>query len=281
MSGKVGMAIDVSSLRAAAIQLFFGKPINFEMALSDAKNLNIINLSNSRVKLTDLGAMFVSLNIQQSFEANSEQKRMLSENLAAMHISNGSGGYRRGGQPVRGLECPHSDEPLYILDDAGLAEISAASKLVSKNGMSESELETHLAETRLYGAVAEEFVLAWEIKRLKDLGMVKEADFVRRVGNLDVTLGYDIESFTLRGGTPDRFIEVKCTKTPFLKFYWSRNEVEQARRLGDKYFIYFVWLNSEGKPEGNPEIIENPSRTVFEDKDRFSVSFGTIVVSGV
>jgi hypothetical protein len=63
-----------------------------------------------------------------------------------------------------------------------------------------------------------------------------------------------------------------------MRFYWSSHEVEVAKKLGDRYFIYFVWIDENEKPYGAPEIIMDPAKTILQDKTSFLVSVGTLVV---
>ena len=73
------------------------------------------------------------------------------------------------------------------------------------------------------------------------LGHAVEAHCVRRISNVRVNAGYDIESFD--GPSPpvayDRFIEVKGAKSDKLRFFWSDNEIKVAKKLGKRYWIYF------------------------------------------
>ncbi|MDG7045532.1 MAG: DUF3883 domain-containing protein [Nitrososphaerota archaeon] len=241
-TGDAGLSVKKPELVGITKQLFAGEPINLPTAVDDAAKLSLIELNSDSVKLTGLGIEFARLNRSHDFEINEAQAQLLYKSA--------------------------TPGPLVAL-------------LVGGSGMSEEELEVQLKEKRIYGGRAEEFVLAWERERLNRAGMARESTLAKRISQTDVTRGYDIESFTLAGEKPDRFIEVKCTKSPILRFFWSKNEVDKAKELGLKYFIYFVWLGEGGEPEGDPEIIENPVKNVLENPARFLVSTGTLIVREV
>ena len=134
--------------------------------------------------------------------------------------------------------------------------------------VSEEDLYKILEIQRRIGKEAEEATVEWERKRLRDLG-VKESvlDRICRKSKIEVDAGYDIDSFDNAkiGMNFDRFIEVKATTGGNPEFYWSENEIEKAKELGDRYFIY-IWVNF-GKPEQQLiEPIQNPYRQIIVEK---------------
>lgn len=50
-----------------------------------------------------------------------------------------------------------------------------------------------------------------------------------------------------------------------LEFYWSVNEVESAKDLADKYFLYLVDRSKLSDSDYSPKIIQNPYQNVFEN----------------
>ncbi len=64
---------------------------------------------------------------------------------------------------------------------------------------------------------------------------------MRRISTLDAGAGFDIESFdgTSDDVSPNRFIEVKATTGDEIRFYWSSNEMNVAKRK--KMFTGFIW----------------------------------------
>lgn len=105
--------------------------------------------------------------------------------------------------------------------------------------INEEELLKRLEKQRQIGKIAEEFVYEVELKRLKSEGLDEEAAKVKVISNDYVNAGYDIMSFSSKSNIHNRFIEVKCIGEDN-KYYWSRNEIDVARQLRDKYFLYLV-----------------------------------------
>jgi len=104
-------------------------------------------------------------------------------------------------------------------------------------------------------------------KRLLNLGRNAEADLVRRISQLNVSAGYDIESFNgdFLSVIFDRFIEVKASIYNELKFFWTINEYEVAKEKGDNYWIYFVGgFNDKSQSNVKPILIQNPAEKLYE-----------------
>jgi len=134
--------------------------------------------------------------------------------------------------------------------------------------ISENELYKILEIQRKNGKESEEATIEQERIRLRNLG-VKESvlDRINRKSMSDSSAGYDIDSFDNAkiGMNFDRFIEVKSTTGDYPIFYWSENEREKARELGDKYFIY-VWINFGKSEQRMIEPIQNPYQQIVEKK---------------
>lgn len=85
---------------------------------------------------------------------------------------------------------------------------------------------------------AEKLTVLYEINRLKRLGIDAQPKWVAIDDN---TLGYDVLSFDKGQLTPiGRMIEVKSTTVKPLCFFVTRNEWDQALKLGASYHIH-VW----------------------------------------
>ena len=85
----------------------------------------------------------------------------------------------------------------------------------------------------------------------------KEAEKVQQISVDFSNAGYDIESFVGKAENlerPDKFIEVKGTTAEQFRFFWSKNEIKQAQKLGNRYWIYFV--ANVNKEDRSGEIIE-------------------------
>lgn len=131
--------------------------------------------------------------------------------------------------------------------------------------LTEQQLEKILMENRKLGAQAENAVVEFEKDRLNRLGKVAQAQLVKRISTVNVSAGYDIESFD---GTsdeifPNRFIEVKASHGNEVRFYWSNNEMQIAKKKRDSYWIYMMKGFKEDKPEDSiPIMIQNPEYSI-------------------
>ncbi len=114
----------------------------------------------------------------------------------------------------------------------------------------------------MLGDLAEAIILEYERKRLKELGYLPESECVKSIGKKRVNAGFDIESFDgeSRGMQHDRFIEVKGSGKKSLRFIWSKNEIEVAKKLGKKYWIYYQGgINKKLKKASvKPLIFQDP-----------------------
>lgn len=125
------------------------------------------------------------------------------------------------------------------------------------------DLRNILAAQQVAGERAEVFVLEFEKRRLHEHPLVER---IKVISQLDVSAGYDLVSFeSPTSEMIDRFIEVKSYKGQ-MRFFWSRNEVEVAKRLGDKYYIYLVDSNRITSADYSPEIICNPAEHLFKSE---------------
>lgn len=125
------------------------------------------------------------------------------------------------------------------------------------------KLKDKLARQELVGKEAELFVLNFERERLSRHPLINN---VQRISEAYVNAGYDIESFNDKNSVfIDRFIEVKsCSEN--VVFYWSINEVEVAKELSDKYFLYLVDRSKMSLPGYVPKIFQNPFQSIFNNE---------------
>jgi hypothetical protein len=121
---------------------------------------------------------------------------------------------------------------------------------------------------RKHGELAEEFVLHKERERLINCNREDLSILVRKISDQNIAAGYDISSFDGKDSDVfyDRFIEVKGTTENQVLFYMSKNELETARRLRDKYWIYCV-LNIETIRSKKSIMLRNPYKTIFQNKN--------------
>jgi hypothetical protein len=142
-----------------------------------------------------------------------------------------------------------------------LADLARASSYVRKSGraMTLHALKAQLEAQERQGTAAEHFVVAYERRRL---GAHPRAELIRSIASEDVAAGFDIVSYETDFSLMfDRFIEVKSFRAT-AAFYWSRNEREVARRLGNSYCIYLVDMERVLDPIYHPLIIRNPADTL-------------------
>lgn len=150
-------------------------------------------------------------------------------------------------------------------------------------GYTEAQLLEWLEEKKKLGNIAEQIVFNFEVSRLKALGHIIESTCVKMVGKLKTNAGYDIESFDgkSKGMHFDRFIEVKGSGDPKLRFVWSQNEIKVAEKLGERYWIYYQGAinRKTGTSILKPIMIQNPFYTLEKDT-RLTRTPNGIVVEG-
>jgi hypothetical protein len=139
---------------------------------------------------------------------------------------------------------------------------------VVAEGIDEATLLKLLEQKRQQGALAEEYVVLYERERLLNCNMEELSNMVLRVSKKNVSAGYDIASFD---GTQfckehNRFIEVKGTVGRDISFYITKNELETAKRLQSKYWLYCV-LNVKSNSKKELRIIKNPFHYLLEKGD--------------
>ena len=129
------------------------------------------------------------------------------------------------------------------------------------------ELRAILRAREKLGRDAELAVIKFEQHRLRHCRYL--ADRIKHVAGENVSIGYDILSFTetTKRRFDDRLIEVKAVSPIDWRFYWSRNEVESARIHGPNYFLYLVPVSKGGFDIRSVRIIQNPFRRVYENID--------------
>ena len=131
-----------------------------------------------------------------------------------------------------------------------------------KRKQSQGDIDDSLKIQKEVGQIGEKFVLKFEKNRLKEAGCVDEAEHVDQISEDWANKGYDIDSFDGNSPElqPDRFIEVKSSTGKKFSVFWSENEIEVARELGKRYWIYFVSeIDIENKTSPNiPEMIQDP-----------------------
>ncbi len=264
-----------------------GRPGNHRRLLALSSVSGLISLSGGRATLTDMGREFLELNPSRWYELTDAQERFVAQRLIL------SGPWRTR---ARGLllkfspnysevtyELGVADNPLPLRDQGAVHLLQRLGVLVDVDGVlvvaaeyvasvvqlladrratTEEDLTEALHAKRTLGAQAEEAIVRYERRRLRSVGRDVEASLVRRISELDVAAGYDIESFD--GDKPrvdhDRFIEVKGSGGTQLRFFWTLNERHAAEALRKRYWIYFVGNFRTGHEDDIvPIMIQDPA----------------------
>lgn len=149
-------------------------------------------------------------------------------------------------------------DPRY--EGAFLASARVANTRRPRRAISIEALDAQLAANAEHGKAAEEWVLAFECRRLQAHPLV---DQIRRVSESDVAAGYDIISFSTAAAMHhDLHIEVK-SYAGTRRFFWSRNEIATAEEFGEEYALYLVDRTMIWRSDYTPQIIQAPTAAMF------------------
>lgn len=155
------------------------------------------------------------------------------------------------------LDCFGNYKVMQGLEDEFICQVQ---KLQRK--LTQEQLLEQLELLRMQGQDGEQFALQYEKKRLGKHPCVTK---VRLISGIDVAAGYDIVSYTGETSAKyDRFIEVKSYKG-HPHFFWSENEVEQAKLKGGLYYIYLVDIDKINQVGYVPGIICNPAKEILDN----------------
>ena len=114
----------------------------------------------------------------------------------------------------------------------------------------------------IIGNNAELAVIKYEKERLKNFPKyVKKIDHIAKE---NVAAGDDIISFEGAGNDngvlKKRYIEVKASSRDVVHFYWSKNEMDTAKKLKNSYYLYILpVINQNNFDFENIIIIRNPA----------------------
>lgn len=278
------------------------------LSIEYAKTVGLVKSKGSKLLLTEGGKSFLELNPDKFYELSSEQKQLLIR-VCYLH-----GPFRLQTLELIKLFSPNYEEKTFkffvlenniSVDQQGLIEHLVQLELFIRNesllevnseyvdtvasfisegkGWTEESLEEYLKERKEVGNIAEQIVLKYEKNRLNKLGCKVECNSVRQISKLRVNAGYDIESYNKRAPNLnyDRFIEVKGAKSSKLRFFWSDNEIKIAKKLGEKYWIYFQGgINHlTGNTENELLLIQNPIINILKNP-HFKTTPQGIIVEG-
>jgi hypothetical protein len=137
-----------------------------------------------------------------------------------------------------------------------------------------ASLETTARRRDQLGRSAEDAVFEYEKVRVGE-------QFANKVQHVSKTLpfaSYDIKSFTVdAGATVDRFIEVKAVSRQSYEFFWTQIELEAARLLRDRYYLYLLPSDGQSFDFSDLLILENAYETVHENRDAWAIEENVVV----
>jgi hypothetical protein len=118
------------------------------------------------------------------------------------------------------------------------------------------------------GNKAELAVLGAERRRLSEYPELVAA--IRHVAAEDAAAGYDIRSYELPGESSSaprpRYIEVKAVSAWNHRFFWTRNEIQKSKTLGDSYYLYLVPAMGGNRFDmSSVEVIRSPHEVVCNE----------------
>lgn len=136
---------------------------------------------------------------------------------------------------------------------------NADHKKLKRAKITPEKLREILRHCEEIGALAEQFVVDGERRRLTRLGHAEAASKVQRISLTSVGEGYDIRSFE-DDGESERFLEVKGTTGKSMTVDMSNNEWETAKQMKRKYYLVRV-IHVKTSPQSiyyqNPAALES------------------------
>ncbi|WP_100182702.1 DUF3883 domain-containing protein [Candidatus Nitrosotenuis aquarius] len=265
--------------------------------ISFCNSMNIINEDADLLFLTNTGKQLFLLNKERQYELTSDQKEVLIKQcflendhkektlqiLKQFYVDH----RRQTFTYSLKNEIPLIADPVFlsllkqtelivehgyllIVNEKFAGLISAL--LMPKHHITDDELMEILKIEKIIGKIAEKIVFEHEKRRLySDENAKAESDLVQNISSTFVNAGYDINSFD--GKTRDlkfnRFIEVKGSTGKRISFFLSSNEIDKAKELGSKYWIYFVSEIDIKSKSHNGEIIkiQNPVINILNNEE--------------
>lgn len=299
----VALELVVEQCRTTVIE---GRLPNHEDTVSFCERLGFIERRGDDLSVTQAGSSFLEFNTERTYDFSEEQRKVLLR-TCYLHGPCRQETHRllRGFSPAYDkstfrwseVDNPPLEVEQWVWEhllqlglltgtpDALAVSLeynrTVAAFLEEGRGWSEEEFQEYLREKLEVGDVAEDLIVAFEAARLEVLGNAVEAKCVRRISRLRVNAGYDVESFNSKSTSLnyDRFIEVKGAKGSNLRFFWSENEMQIAKKRGAQYWIYFQGgVDPKTRTAKNkPLVFQNPFETVLGDASLTKVPQGVIV----
>ena len=284
---------------------FGGHGVDHYRTLRLCNHAGLLSMMKGKVQITELGKRFLDCNPNNYYEITDQQKKLVAEQLilhgpwksnARDLFLSFNPDYNKltyelslyeSQLPVRYNSIVHLLRSLGVLLKTG-SVLMVESRYVplvrslraTDSGISAQELDQALQTNMKLANQAEEAVIEYERARLRSINRHAEASLVRRISQLNVKAGYDIESFD--GNKPlfdyDRFIEVKSSYDSSLRFFWSDNERRVAEEKGEQYWIYFIGgLSSKKACQIIPILIQNPIKRLVQMSE-ISIKVATYLI---
>ena len=287
-----------------------GRIPDFELIVVFSEQLEFVRRRKNQLKLTTSGELFLELNPEETYDLSEQQKRFILRKcfldcplhkqtrlcLKEFAFSSSKGTYRWSETDSSPLKSESwVSEHLYQIGflKGGKDWLEVKSKYTSTaydfintaKGWTEEQQQEYFKEKKELGDIAEEIILNYERNRISKLGHKPEAACVRKISKTNVSAGYDIESFDGKSKSMifDRFIEVKGSGKATVRFIWSTNEIEVAKKVGEKYWIYFQGgIDKKNKKAKNkPLLFQNPVQTVMKDSMFTKAENGILVTAPI
>ena len=238
--------------------------IDYDKLLNFSKEFNLIKIKNNKLSLTKHG-LIINKMYKSNIDLSNEQKKYIIQNCLMYnkniknirdfiihfkyHDMNTTLKItKERSQPFINeisilfqLGFINSNDGYWLINEEYIEFVEQFQKNVERP-MTQLQLDEILQEQKIIGNMAEELTMKYENKRLKKLGWIYESQNIQRISTQYVNRGYDIESFSLKNNKRNLFIEVKGRKWNLTSFIMSINEIKIAKKLKDRYVIYF-WNN--------------------------------------
>lgn len=251
-----------------------GRPTNSDALMGLATQLGLLRQNSSEIiDVSTSGKHFRQIGAAGSYDLNADQKLFLAYLYLQTHVDISStwfglfkSSFLSNGTCEIDIKVLPKNLRQWTIEMIYLEVAYAENEILNLNpafwwGMgrckpklTEEELKRRLERQHLAGELAEQIALEFERNRLEALGWRQEAQEVRLIAKQHVNAGYDLISFSMPGKIHNRFIEVKHFNKEGI-FYWSVNEMEMARLLRDRYFLYLV---VPGEVLSRIIIVKNP-----------------------
>ncbi|MHA1381371.1 MAG: protein NO VEIN domain-containing protein [Candidatus Helarchaeota archaeon] len=157
------------------------------------------------------------------------------------------------------------EKNIYIIEDKF---VNIYKRFVKNKKISPEKLKKSILEKEKIGNKAELEILNYEKRKLANLPFLQKK--IEHISKNDVKAGYDIKSFENnldKNNNPiPIYIEVKAVPIWNYEFYWSRNEIEKAEKLNDKYYLYLLPAKGNNFIINELKKIKNPYKNIYKNK---------------